>query len=140
MNIEVNYLAILLASIASMVLGFLWYSPLLFGNQWMKLRGFTAESLKKAQKEMGPLYGVSFVVSLVTAYVLSHVMTLSGAYFGYPKITIGLNTAFFMWIGFMMPVQLTATIFGSKKWALFGIDTGYQLASVIVMALVLALF
>lgn len=140
MNIEVNYLAILLAGVASMILGFLWYSPILFGKQWMKLRGFTPETLKKAQKEMGTLYGISFVVSLITAYVLSHVMTMSGSFFGYPKIMTGLNTAFFMWIGFMMPVQLTATIFGNKQWALFGIDTGYQLASVIAMALVLSLF
>lgn len=139
MNIEVNYIAVLFAAVASMVLGFLWYSPMLFAKPWMKLMGYTADSMKKAQKEMGKLYALSFVVALITGYVLSHVMTLSMNFFHYDKLSTGLITAFWMWIGFMMPVQLTDAIFGSKKWKLFAINTGYQLVSLIVMALVLAL-
>lgn len=138
-NIEINYLAVLLASIISMVVGFLWYSPLILGKQWQKEKGFTDESLKQAQKEMGKLYGLSFVVSLLTAFVLSHVMTLSENFFHYSMLTTGLNTAFFMWLGFVMPVQLTTTLFGNKSWKLFGIDTGFQLAALIGMAVVIAL-
>ena len=138
MNIEVNYLAVVVAAVVSMALGFLWYSPVLFGKLWMKLSGFTAESLKKAQKEMGKLYAVSFVVSMVTAYVLSHVMALSENFYQYSKLSTGLTTAFWLWLGFMMPVQLMGEIFGEKKWKLFGINTGYQLVSLILMAIVLA--
>ncbi len=137
--IEVNYLAVLVAAVVSMAIGFLWYHPVLFGKQWMKLKGYTSESLKKVQKEMGKLYALSFVVALVTAYVLSHVMTFSENYFGYPMLQTGLTTAFWMWLGFMMPVQITATIFGDKKWKLFAIDTGYQLVSVLAMGVVLGL-
>lgn len=139
MNIEVNILEILAAGVASMALGFLWYSPMVLGKPWMKEKGFTQESIKKAQKEMGKLYGLSFVVSLITAYVLFHVMTLSQYFFNYSMLQTGFNTAFFMWVGFIMPVQLTATIFGEKNWKLFGIDTGYQLVSVVAMAIVIAL-
>ncbi len=139
MEVQVNFLAILLAGIVSMAVGFFWYSPMVLGKPWMKLKGYTADSLKKAQKEMGKLYGVSFVVSLITAYVLSHVMTLSVAFFHYGKLETGLITAFWMWLGFMMPVQLTATIFGDKKWKLLAIDSGYQLASVLLMGVVLGL-
>lgn len=140
MNIEVNYVAVLLAAIASFVIGFLWYSPLLFGKMWMKLRGITQANMKKGQKDMGMLYGLSLVVSLFTAYMLAHVMALSLNYYGYPKLNTGLNSAFFMWLGFVMPVMVTATIFSDKKnWKLFGIDTGYQLASLLVMGVVLAL-
>lgn len=53
MNIEVNFTAVILAGVAAMGLGFLWYSPMVLGKQWMEERGFNAESLKKAQKEMG---------------------------------------------------------------------------------------
>lgn len=140
MNIEVNYVAVLLAAVASFVVGFLWYSPLLFGNVWMKLRGTTKASMKKGQKNMGILYTLSFVVGILMAYVLSHVMTLSMNYFGYPKLNTGLTSAFWMWTGFVMPVQITSTIFSDKKsWPLWAIDTGYQLASLLVMGLVLAL-
>lgn len=140
MNIEVNYIAVLIAAVASMIVGFLWYGPFILGKPWMKERGLTKEELSKSQKEMGKYYGLSFVVSLITAYVLSHVMTLSGSFFHYSVLQTAFTTGLFMWLGFIMPVQLTATIFGNKNWKLFGIDTGYQLVSILVMGLVIALF
>jgi hypothetical protein len=135
-----NYIGILLAAIVSMVLGFFWYSPMLLGKPWMRERGFTADSLKKTQKEMGKLYGLSFVVSLITAYILSQVLHLSIVVNGNSGLGTGVVTGFMMWLGFMMPVQITATIFSDKKnWTLFAIDTGYQLISIIGMGIVLAL-
>lgn len=137
MNIEVNYLAVLVAAVASMILGFLWYSPILLGKPWMKEKGYTQESLKKEQKSAQMWYVVSFVLALVTAYVLFHVMTLSMNFFHYAKLQTGITTAFWMWLGFIMPTQLTATLFGGRNLKLFGIDTGYQLVSVLAMGLVL---
>lgn len=140
MNVEVNFLTILIAGVASMGAGFLWYGPMLFGKPWMKLMGYTKESMEKAKKEMGKTYAISFVLSLVMAYVLSHVMTLSENFFHYPMLTSGLMSAFWMWLGFVMPVQSTEVLFSGKKWALFGINTGYQLVSLLVMGIVIALF
>lgn len=137
MDITVNYVAVLIAAVVSMALGFLWYGPMVLGKPWMKLKGYTSETLKKAQSEMGKFYGISFVLALVTAYILSHMMTLSQKFYGYPEMQTGLTTAFFAWVGFMMPVQATATIFGDKKWKLLAIDTGYQLVSLLAMGLVL---
>jgi hypothetical protein len=139
MNVDVNYLAVLLAAVAFMVVGFLWYGPL-FGKRWAKLKGFTEESMKKGQKEMPKWYIVSFVLGLITAYVLSHVMFLSQNFFHYSEQMSGLTSAFWMWLGFVMPVQATATIFSEKRrWEVFGIDTGYQLVGLLVMGLVLSL-
>lgn len=136
-TIVVNYLAVIVAGIVSMALGFAWYSPAILGKQWMKEKGYTSDVLKKEQASMGKLYALSFVLGLVTAYVLSHVMTMSSAFFGYPMVQTGLTSAFWMWLGFMMPVQATGTIFGNKNWKLFGIDTGYQLLSLLAMGVVL---
>jgi hypothetical protein len=140
MDFQVNWIAVLLAAVASMVLGFAWYSPMLFGKPWMKLKGYTAEGLKKEQKEMGKWYFVSFVLAVVSAFVLSHVMMLSENFYQYDSLTTGIMSAFWMWLGFVMPTQMTAMIFGDKKMKLFGIDTGYQLVSLIVMGIVLGLF
>lgn len=139
MDVSVNYLAVILAGVGATVLGFIWYSPILFAKPWMKLMGYTQAGLKEDQKNMSKYYLVSVILSFVTAYVLSHVMTLSDNFFHYPALQTGLMSAFFMWLGFIMPTQATGTIFGDKKWALFGINTGYQLASVLVMGVVLAL-
>lgn len=139
MNIPVNFLAVLVAGIASMAVGFLWYSPVLFAKPWMKLMGHTEKSMKEGQKEMGKTYTISFVLALVTAYVLVHMMVMARAFFKYDMLSTGLITAFWMWLGFVMPVQATDALFGSRKWKLFFINTGYQLASLMAMAVVLAL-
>lgn len=144
MMIDVNYLAVLAAGVVSMALGFLWYSPVILGKPWMKAMGFTASELKKAQQTMGPWYGVSFVLSLVMAFVLSHVMILSMNFFHYDKMTTGLTTAFWMWVGFVMPVQFTTAMFSRKfdsnQMTLFGVNTAYQLVSLILMSIVIGLF
>lgn len=139
MNVEVNFIAVFLAAIVAMVIGFLWYSPMLLGKPWMKEKGYSSEQLKKEQKEMGKWYGVSFVVALITAYVLSLVMTLGENFYHQSELSTGITSAFWMWLGFIMPVQMTATIFGGKNFKLFGIDAGYQLASILAMGAVLAL-
>ena len=138
MQVEVNYFGVLLSAVASMAVGFLWYGQL-FGKQWMKLKGYTAEDLKKEQKQMGKYYGMSFVLALLTAFVLSHVMTLSMSFFKTSALSTGLTTAFWMWIGFVFTTQTTNTIFGDKKWNLLAIDTGHQLASLLVMGIVLGM-
>lgn len=138
-SVPVNYLAVFGAGVISMVIGFIWYSPLIVGKAWMKEKGYSADSLKKAQKDMEKLYGLSFVLSLLTAYVLSHMVFLSDNFYQFGRLPTGLITAFWMWLGFIMPVQLTAAIFGDKNWKLFAIDTGYQLASVVSMGTVVGL-
>ena len=138
MNFEVDYMAVIVAAVVYMVVGFAWYSNYLFGKIWMKLAGHTPESLKKAQSEMGMLYGVGFVAALLMAFVLSHVMTLSQDFYGFPKVQTGLTTAFWMWLGFIMPVQLIDQIFGKKNWQLLAVNTGCQLVSLLAMAVVIA--
>lgn len=137
MEVPVDYVNILLAGIASMAVGFLWYSKLVFGVPWMQLKGYTPETLKVAQAKMGKLYAISFVLSLLMAYMLSHVTVLSTVFFGNNVLQAALTSAFFMWLGFVMPVQFTAQMFGEQKWKLFGIDTGYQLASLLAMGLLI---
>ncbi len=139
MEIVVDYVAVLLAGIASMVVGFLWYSPSFFGKPWMALMGYTTKSLEAAKKEMGKIYALSFVASLLMAYVLSHVMTLSMNFFEYEALSTGLMSAFWMWLGFIAPVQLTDVLYGKKNLKLYAINTGYQLASLLTMGAVLGM-
>ncbi len=139
MNVEVTLIAVLVAGFVSMAVGFLWYSPMLFGKPWMKLMGITKESMKEAQKEMGKMYALSFVATLVTAYVLFHVMTFSENFYDYTSLQTGLTTAFWVWLGFVAPVQMTDVLFGGKKWNLFFINAGYQLASLLAMGVAMGL-
>jgi len=60
-----NYLAILVAAIVPIVLGFLWYNPILFGNVWMRESGMTEDKMK------GGNMAVIFIVSLLLSLLLS---------------------------------------------------------------------
>jgi hypothetical protein len=105
----------------------------------MKIMGYTSKNMKKMQEEMGMTYGVSFILSLITAYVLTQVMAISMNFFHYSAIETALSSAFWMWIGFVAPVQATDALFGKKNWSLFVINSGYQLAGLLAMGIVLAI-
>ncbi|HMY36376.1 MAG TPA: DUF1761 domain-containing protein, partial [bacterium] len=62
---SLNWLAIIVASISAFVLGGIWYSPLMFGNAWMKVAGMTEESVK--QGNPGKIYGGAFLLTLIAA-------------------------------------------------------------------------
>lgn len=138
MNVEVNYMAVLLAAVAAMTVGFVWYGPL-FGKPWMKMKGFTKESMEKAKKGMGMMYGLTFILSLLMAYILTHVMVFSMNFYHYAAVQTGLTSAFWMWLGFVFPVQATYTIFGDKNVKLLAIDTGHHLAALLAMGAIIGM-
>lgn len=133
---DVNILGILLAGVASMVVGFVWYGPL-FGKPWSKLMGWDAKSMDKIKKEMnmGKTYGASFVGSLVMAFVLAQLLGITKS----DTLVAGAMMGFWAWLGFVAPVQFTDVLFGEKNINLFYINTGYQLASLLAMGAVLTI-
>lgn len=69
---DVNWIAILLCGVSSMLLGALWYSPLLFGRAWQRGAGLTDDEL--ARGNMALIYGLAFLLSMVAATVFSHIL------------------------------------------------------------------
>jgi hypothetical protein len=70
---HVNLLAVLVSAIATMLIGFLWYSPLLFAKPWMREMGYDpadAAKMQEMKKSAGPAYGASFLTSVLTAFIL----------------------------------------------------------------------
>ena len=66
---EISWIGVLLCGIASMVLGALWYSPLLFGRAWQRGAGLSDDQL--AAGNMALIYGLAFLLSLVAAAVFA---------------------------------------------------------------------
>ena len=122
---SVNLWSVLVAAIATMAIGFLWYSPILFARPRMVLMGYDPDDkakLAEMQKGAGKLYGISFVASLVAAFVLSKIifgLAINSALYG-------LKVGFAVWLGFVATVQLTDSLFSKKPAKLFLINTGYQ--------------
>jgi Protein of unknown function (DUF1761) len=134
---HVNLLAVLVAAISTMIVGFLWYSPILFAKPWMREMGYDPEDkarIKEMQKSAGPAYAGSFVASLISAFVLAlffHWLRVSGIHYG-------LVTSFHVWLGFVATVQFTDALFQKKSMKLFAINTGFQLLCFLAMGAILA--
>jgi membrane-associated HD superfamily phosphohydrolase len=65
-NMYINHLAVAVCAISSLVVGGIWYSPLLFTKAWKKEAGITPEQLSK-QKVLK-----TFGVTLILAYIMSY--------------------------------------------------------------------
>lgn len=140
MEVPVNYLAVLVAAIASMVIGYLWYGPL-FGKQWMAWSGMSQADLEGAkQKGMAKSYALMFVGSLVMAYVLSHALVFAMSYLKSEGVSAGLQTGFWNWLGFIAPVTLGAVLWDRKPWKLWVLNNAYYLITLCVMGVILALW
>lgn len=133
-TVSINYLAVLVSGIAAMIVGYLWYSPFLFGKPWMKLSGMTMEKISASKSEMPKIYGVSFVTELITAYILAFSFQLVGI----TTMSDALIFTFWTFIGFVAAISASDVLFSEKRsWTLFLINNGHRLAYLLVMAAIL---
>ena len=133
---NLNYVAILVATIAQFAVGALWYSAL-FGKLWGKIHGFdklSKEVQDKMMKSMGPLYGVQFFVTLITSFVLALFVANLPTWNAF-------GMAGFFWLGFVVPTTVSGVIFGGTdpKWIVkkISVQIGASLVCLQVAAAVL---
>ena len=85
---QINWLAVLLAFVSSMVVGFVWYMPSVLGKRWMQAIGKTEEDLKNIDGGMGiwvPMMLASALTSILLAVLISALdlnTFWAGAFFG----------------------------------------------------------
>jgi hypothetical protein len=128
----VNLWAVLVSALATMVAGFLWYSPMLFAKPWTILMGYDPNDkakLAEMQKSAGPSYAMSLVASILSAIVLGKVIYVAHV----TSALYGMKIGFAVWLGFVTTVQLTNTLFMRQPFKLYLINTGYQLVCYLAM-------
>ena len=134
MNVEVNYLAVVLAVVSSIVVGSIWYAPPVFGNTWMKLVGLKKEKMGK--NGWLPMV-VTVLVSFLTAYVLAHVSYLSNYYFGNSFLQDALTTGFWLWLGLTAARLIMHDAFEGRPVKLTVLNVAHQFVTIMVMAAVI---
>lgn len=136
MEVDINYLAVFLAGVSSMVVGSIWYAQGVFGATWARL------AKVKVDKNMGgdqmfKLLGLTFLASLVTAYVLAHVSYLSNHFFGNSFLQDAVTTAFWMWLGFTALRIWTHDMFEGRPGQLTVLNACNELITLLVMGVVI---
>jgi hypothetical protein len=128
-----NFLSILVAAVAGMAVGFFWFGPI-FGKVWVKLSGFTREDMEKAQaKGMGKTYALAFLTVLVTAWVLSIMISEFAGSTGE-----ALRLGFLIWLGFLVPTMANSYLWEGKPSKLVLINLGERLVTLLIMSGILS--
>lgn len=137
MEVQVNYLAVVLAMLSSMVVGSAWYAQKVFGNTWAKLAKI---DMSKNRGSVFKPIATTVVVSLITAYVLAHVAYLSNHFFENSFLQDTLMTAFWMWLGFTAARFITHDAFEGRPVKLTVLNIGNEFVTIMVMGLIIGLF
>jgi hypothetical protein len=131
----VSYLAILVAAVASWLIGAAWYMAL--AKPWMAAIGKTEADLKGPSGRPSPIpFIISFAAELVMAWTLAGIIGHAG------RVTVanGLISGFLVWLGFVATTMLVNHSFGRQKPALTVIDGGHWLAVLLVQGAVIGAF
>src|SRR5258708_33486249 len=92
--------------------------------------------LDEMRKGAGKTYALSFVASLVSAFVLAKIIDVTTV----NTALYGMKIAFAVWLGFVTTVQLTGALFSQQPTKLYLINTGYQLVCFLAMGAILAVW
>lgn len=157
---EFNYLAIVVAAIVPLVLGFLWYNPALFGNVWMRESGMTEEKMKSSN--MAVIFGVSLLLSLLLSFFTQFLVihqagalqliggdpTADGVLPSFQAFMADYGTTHrsfghgalhgaFAGIFLVLPIMGTNGLFERKSWKHILINVGYWTAVLTIMGAIL---
>ena len=126
-----NWWAILTATVAAFVLGWLWYGPL-FGQAWLKAIGKSADEIEPSPWP----FAITFVTTLLTCIVLAALMNSLGMM----NLTGGIVLGAITGIGFAAASLASDSAFCGWGTPLFLILSGYRVVNIIVMGAILGIW
>lgn len=117
---DINYLAVVLGVLVSLIIGAVWYAPGLFGGSWMKLVG-----LKKSEMDdkggMGVMMTMSVVFYFLVSLVVAAIMKMSGA----EGLAEGLLMGSIIGFVFGYGPMAVSYVYARRRFELSMIDGGY---------------
>ena len=126
---NLNAWAILAATVAGMLIGAAWYSPLLFGNAWLRALGKTEDELVSP----GPAMAGSALCCLLSALGMAVIV----AWFGITSGFGGALAGAFFGLTLVATAMLSDSLFCGTGWQLYFIQAGYRATYLVVMGAIL---
>jgi hypothetical protein len=129
--VPIHIAPFLVAVLVKIIVGSLWYSPLLFLRPWKELAGVTDASPKHS---MPMAYTIWIVGALVMTFVLAHAVFYAQA----RAVATGAAVGFFNWLGFIFVTQMDTYAAEKKPFKLVAINAGHHLVALLIMGAILA--
>lgn len=133
---RINYPAVLVATLTHFLIGALWYG-MLFNNKFLQLIEWGPEKIREMEnsnpaKELV----IAFIAAFVLVYILAHFIQYTRA----RTAVDGIQTAFWLWLGFVATTQLATVVFEQRKLGLYLLNIGYQFVACATAGVILALW
>jgi hypothetical protein len=134
---EINVWTVLLATLSSMVVGSIWYTPKVFGTRWAKLANVDMD--RPGASAVWPIV-TTVIVSLVTAFVLAIATTVAWHYSGGSYLVAALTVATLGWAGFTAARFITHDAFEGRPTGLTVMNIAHELITLVVMGIIIGVW
>jgi hypothetical protein len=124
------------AGVLVFVLGWLWYSPLLFYKPWMRARGLDPVAAMAGAKMPGGKLLVELVRCFLLAYVIARFVALLGVASLFGAVHFGL----FLWIGFPVILLTGSVLWENTPVKVAAIHAGDWLVKLLVIPIIVSLW
>ena len=131
-NIYINHLAVFVCAVMSLVIGFLWWSPLLFQKPWQDEVGLSNEQLAKANP--AKTFGLSFLLAWLVSYNLAFFVGASGTTWQWG---IGAALLAAVWVVSMFTI---IALFEQRGFRYIAINCGYVIVYFALIGFILGVW
>ena len=135
MTIDVNFWAVAIATISTMIVGSIWYTPAVFGNYWMRVAKVDMED----RSAVGPIL-TTLLVSFISAWVLAIATQVTWMALGGGYLVVALMTAIIGWAGFTAARFITHDAFEGRPAGLTVLNIAHELVTFVVMGLIIGVW
>jgi hypothetical protein len=151
-----NIYAVLVSTLVTLLVGFVWYNPKVFGTIWMNETGMTEEKAK--QSNMLKVFGLTLIFSFMLAFILptivNHQMGALGLFNGdfkdpgyvelmkthgdvFRSFKHGALHGFFAGLFIAFPISAINALFEQKSWKYILVTAGYWIVSMTIMGAII---
>lgn len=130
---DLNLIAVLIGIVSNMVLGALWYSPILFGNIWLKLMGKSSDDISKGNSNK------SMSFAIIPAILMIFTLAITLLFIGAETILQGMLVASIMSIGYIGTSSFNLVLFEGRGVKITLIHLGYAFVSLNIASIILTL-
>jgi hypothetical protein len=143
-EVDINWFAVIAATVANMIIGALWYSPLLFAKRWTAevektIGKDTFQRLHDAMQSKATAIR-TYGLTAVSAFLLSYVMGLIADWRAADTIVEGLMIGGVTWLGFVVTTALVTVLFEGRSRVVYFISMAHQLVAFAATGVILAVW
>ena len=136
LDFDINWLAVLVAAIASFAIGFFWYSPMLFGRVWQREANLSDEDISSGN--MPVIFGATFILAVAQAVLLAAVV--AGVLGADPEFGDVILLALVIGAGWVATSFATGYLFERRSLPLWLINAGYNVVLFLAFGLIIGLW